>query len=263
MRRLAAMLVLVVSVTAVGHAQLVVNDAAVTLRNAATAAVKEYTIIAQRLQHEQLRRMARRLSAFTNLAKYRLPDAPRWRTHDFEHEDVFLFARAYHAALNYGDASGAAFLDVSQPVLDAREAVARLAPAARRALTAQLATLDLASATAVSGTHDTGQLRFNGRRELQAIEALERDVTNGTDDESTTAVLAKISGAELVATRQRQARVQLLSAVVEQLLVDTKRERDTDATAIGMQLTTWRDGQAANAAFASGSGDALTTWRQP
>ena len=57
--------------------------------------------------------------------------------------------------------------------------------------------------------------------------------------------------------------MQLLAGVVEQLLVDTKRARDAEAAAMNMQLTTWRDGQAANDAFVAGPGDALRTWRQP
>jgi len=51
--------------------------------------------------------------------------------------------------------------------------------------------------------------------------------------------------------------------IVEQLLVETKRARDTDAALLNMQLTTWRDGRAVNDAFVSGTGDALSTWRQP
>ena len=47
------------------------------------------------------------------------------------------------------------------------------------------------------------------------------------------------------------------------LLVDSKRARDTEASTMNMQLVTWRDGRAANTAFASGAGDALRTWRQP
>ena len=66
-----------------------------------------------------------------------------------------------------------------------------------------------------------------------------------------------------IAARQRQARVQLLAGVVEQLLIDTKRARDADVAAMNMQLVTWRDGRAANEAFVAGSGDALRTWRQP
>ena len=82
-------------------------------------------------------------------------------------------------------------------------------------------------------------------------------------EQSATAVLEKISGAALVGGRQRQARTQFLTGIVELLLVETKRARDTDAAAINMQLTTWRDAKAANEAFVAGTGDALRRWRQP
>ena len=45
--------------------------------------------------------------------------------------------------------------------------------------------------------------------------------------------------------------------MVEQLLIDSKRARDTEAAAMNMQLVTWRDRPAANAAFVAGAGDAL------
>ena len=263
MRTLCIALAAVIGVPATAGAQLVVNDPAVTAQNVLTAIVKEYTIQTQRLQHDQIRRMSRRLSAFTSLTKYRLPDPPRWRTHDFENPDAFLFARPYHAALNYGDAGGAAFMDVSQAVIDMPQVLAALPPAARRAVAARLATIDIATATAIADTNETGRLRFNGRRELQAIEALERDVTNDSDEESANAVLSKLSGAGLVAARQRQARLQLLTGIVEQLLTDTKRARDADATAMNLQLGTWRMAPAANEAFVSGAAEALRTWRQP
>ena len=65
------------------------------------------------------------------------------------------------------------------------------------------------------------------------------------------------------AARQRQARVQLLAGVVEQLLIDTKRARDADVAAMNMQLVNWSDARAVNEAFVAGSCDALRTWRQP
>ena len=66
-----------------------------------------------------------------------------------------------------------------------------------------------------------------------------------------------------MARRQDMAANQLLSHALEQLLARSKRLRDTDASAINMQLVTWRDGSSANEAFVAGSGDALRTWRQP
>jgi hypothetical protein len=241
-------------------AQWVVYDAATTARNSVTATVKEYLYQTQLQQRLKIRDMARRLSALTNLRKYLLEDVPRWRTHGGD----FFYAQPYNDALIFGDPSGAAFVDLSHPLLSDPRFLDRLDPAARRRVEAQLATVNLTDAAAIAGTHGTGQLRWLGRKhELPAIDALERDVIDPSSEQSTTAVLDKISGAALVGARQRQARIQLLVGVLEQLLVDGKRARDTDAAALTMQMVTWRDGQAANEAFVAGSGDALRTWRQP
>jgi hypothetical protein len=261
MRKLISMLlVLVVTGSALVNAQVAVFDVAVTTRNALTAALKEYHRQVQEQQHSQLRRMAQRLSLFTNLDKYVLSDVPRWRIHDFE---TFLYANGYHAALNYGDAGGTAYSGVIQSVLEARELLSQLTPTGRRAVSSRLATVDLADAAAISATHSSGLLRYNGRRELQAIDALQAHVVDPSNEQSATAVLDKISGAVLIGARQRQARVQLLAGVVEQLLVDNKRARDTETAAINMQIVTWRDRRAANEAFIAGTSDALGSWRQP
>jgi hypothetical protein len=261
-----ALSLLVLSATVIAapaRAQVVVYDPAVATRNSITAAIKEYLLDLQTQQHSQLRRMAHRLSNFTDLGKYRIAGAPLWRIHDFEDANLFRFARDYHAALNYGDDGGSAVRAVTQALLNDPALLARLTPAARRALTAPMATLDVATSTLMSGTHDTGRVRYNGRAELRAIQALETDVSNGSLEQSMTAVLDKISGGVLVGARQRQNRVQVLAAVVEQLAVEGKRARDTEAATLNMQLTSWRDREAVNAAFVAGVGDALRTWRQP
>ena len=81
--------------------------------------------------------------------------------------------------------------------------------------------------------------------------------------QSATAVLDKISGAGLIRARQQQARTQFLAAIVEQLLVDNKRSRDTEAAAMNMQLEQLRRGPGHAASFLRGAGDDLRTWRQP
>jgi len=263
MRRLCLSFALVLAWAVGLQAQIPVTDIATTTQSRIAAIVQEYLHLLERDQHSQLRRMAQRLSMFTDLGKYGVPDPPRWRTHDFENPEVFHFARSYHAALNYGDAAGTAYLAISHPVLPADEALSRLPAAARRSLSARLATLNASDAAIIAATHQSGRVRLNGRRELQAIDGLEQDVTNGTLEQSTTAVLDKISGAVLIGARQREARGQLLTGVVEQLLMENKRARDADASAMNMQLVTWRDRAAANEAMVVGTGDALRTWRQP
>ena len=223
-------------------------------------ALPAYLLETERLQHAKLWAMARRLSVFANLRRFALADVPRWRVHGGD----FLYAQGLNDALSFGDPGGAAYLVASHPVVDARGLLGRLTPAAQRAITSRLATLELADAVAMSAINDTGRLRLNGRRqELPAIDALEAQVLDPSLEQSATAVLDKISAAVLIGARQRQARSQLLAAFVEQLLVESKRARDVDATAMNMQLVTWRDGQAANTAFVAGTGDALRTWRQP
>jgi hypothetical protein len=260
-------LVLAITLLLIGcmavQAQIVVSDPAITVRNTVTAAVKELLANLQEQQRRQIRRMSRRLSFFTDLEKYKLPEPPRWRIHIFNDPDVVLFAGDYHAALNYGDASGNAFRNVSVPLVDARGLFGEEDPTAVREFAARLATINVADATAISATNDTGHVRYNGRKEQVAIDQLDADVLDPSDAQSTTAVAEKLSGSALIAARQRQARAQLLVGIVEQLLVDSKRSRDTEASLMNMQLTTWRIAGAANAAFGAGAGDALRTWRQP
>lgn len=238
----------------------IVYDAAVTAKNAVTASVKELLLQVQQDQHRKLRRMARRLSMHTNLDKYAVPDPPRWRTHGGN----YLYAEPYNQALIFGDPAGTAYSDLSERVLAVNNLLSRLDVNSRRAMTARLATIEAADAASIAATNDTGQLRLNGRkREMPAIDFLEGQVIDPSSAQSATAVLDKISGAVLIGARQRQARAQLLAGIVEELLVDNKRSRDTEADAMNMQLRTWRDGSAANDAFVAGTGDALRTWKQP
>ena len=240
---------------------LVVTDPGITARNAVTAVLKSRVLETLTEQHRRLRRMARRLSAHTNLDKYSLPDPPRWRTHG---GDDFLYTQHFNAALIFGDASGDAYVWVTRQVASAHDALNRLDPAARRAVLAQLATVDVADASAIAAIHQTGRLRFNGRKqELPAIEALEADVIDPSTEQSATAVLDKISGAALLETRQKQARLQLLTAIVEQILVENKRARDTEAAILNMQLGRLRGQPDEGGGFLWGAAIDLRRWRQP
>ena len=116
--RVARFVLVATLATAPARAQVVVYDPAVVTRNSITAVIKEYLAELQTQQHSQLRRMAHRLSMFTDLGKFRAAGAPLWRIHDFENPELFRFARDYHAALNYGDEGGGAVRAVTQALLD-------------------------------------------------------------------------------------------------------------------------------------------------
>ena len=57
----------------VADAQIVVTDPAITIKNIVTAALKSQIVDTLTEQARQIRRMARRLSVFTDLAKYARP----------------------------------------------------------------------------------------------------------------------------------------------------------------------------------------------
>ncbi|MBI4486989.1 MAG: hypothetical protein HY655_13355 [Acidobacteria bacterium] len=243
----------------------VVTDPATTARNAVTAVLKSQIVDTIVQQHDRLRRMAQRLSAHTTLDKYAVHGPPGWRAHASDPE-TFPYSHGYLDALTHGDPTGAQFEYASRSRAPIENALSGLSPAARESLERALATLDLADSTIVAGTHQAGLLRDNGRREMGAIDELERHVTDPSPDQSATAVLDKINGAALVETRQKQARLQFLTALVEQLLVDNKRARDTEAATLNMQLGRIRafgDGEESSAGLLWGAGEDLRTWRQP
>lgn len=262
-RRLVTALVICALSLGVGSAwAFVVLDPATVAKNAVIAVLKGEILEVLEDQQVRVRRMARRLSVFTNLGKYALPEPPMWRTHG---SDDFLYSADYNNALDFGDPTGGAYLDVVRPVSPADQALGRLTPQARAALLAQLGTLDLADATAIAAIDQTGRLRLGGRKnEFFAIEALEAHVIDPSDDQSATAVLDKISGAVLIETRQKQARLQLLTAIVEQLLVDNKRARDTEVASLNMHLQRLRGLESEGySGLLAGAGTALRIWRQP
>jgi conjugal transfer/entry exclusion protein len=257
MRRLALIAVVTAALTVPASAQLVVID---------PANLVQTVLIAQRAQqvYEQLQneyvliqRMAQRLG---DLNAYHIPpiavtrhDSARW-----------AFGRPWIDGLNSGDARGTAYLATALPLLRPDVHLTQLDTDARRMFERRYATVEISDSVAMLGGHQVALMRGYHDRLQEAVEHLQDDVLNGsTNFHQLTAVLDKVAAGELLARRQDMAANQLLSHALEQLLARNKRERDTEAATINMQLTTWRDAPGANVAFVRGTGDALRTWRQP
>jgi len=248
----------------VAHAfVLVVTDPATTFKNIVTAALKSQILDTLNEQARQIRRMARRLSVFTDLAKYAVPDPTRWRS--YRYQDVNLYANPYVEALNFGDADGLAYDAIARQRMPVGDALAGFGEegVAEAAVGAALATLDLADSAIRTGTDQNGRLRAGGKLEMRAVDALERDAVDPSPAQSATAVLDKISAAVLLENRNREARIRFVSGIVEQLLVENKRERDSDAAAMNMQLGRLRDGRNAGLSLLAGAANDLRTWKQP
>jgi hypothetical protein len=92
------------------NAQFAVFDPALTLKDAAIAALNELLRDTLNEEADRLYKMAKRLSAFADLGRYFISDddTPKWRIHPFQFEK-FLYANGYNAALNYGDRVGSPF----------------------------------------------------------------------------------------------------------------------------------------------------------
>ena len=239
------------------QAQVVVADRA----NLAQA-----ILIAERAwrHYEELQRQYRTIlrmgQGLSSLERYRTPpialtphDSGRWE-----------FGRPWIQGLNSGDATGEAYRVTTLPVLRPTVMPSRLPPSARRTIERQYATIEITDSVASMGGHQVALARGYHGRLQDAVQALEGDVLNPLlRYHEMTAILDKIAAGELLGRRQDMLSNQLLSHALEQLLARAKRLRDTEAATMNMQLTTWRDGKAANDAFVAGTGHALNTWKQP
>lgn len=256
-RRTLAAIVILAACASPAQAQWVVIDPA----NLAQA-----ILIAERAwrHYDELQRQYRTIlrmgEGLGSMERYRTPpialtrhDAGRWE-----------YGRPWIQGLNSGDATGDAYRATTLPVLRPTVMPSRLPMSARRALERQYATIEITDSVASMGGHQVALARGYHGRLQDAVQALEGDVLNGLlRYHEMTAILDKIAAGELLGRRQDMLSNQLLSHALEQLLARSKRLRDTEAATMNMQLTTWRDGRAANEAFVAGTGHALNTWRQP
>jgi len=256
--------VAILSALSASAGAFVISDPANTLEHSFLNGWRQSILYVLGDEVRQIRQMAQRLSLFTDLAKYAATDAPRWRTRRID--NPLRSTEAYMNALNAGDRSGEGYAAVARQRVAVGNAFARFGEddvEAENALRSALATLDLADSAIIAGTDQTGQIRGNRRSELNAIAALEQDVVDPNLEQSATAVLDKVSAAGLIRARQQETRLELLTALTEQLLVDAKRDRDTEAAAMNMQLGRLTRGRAVAASLLAGSADDFRTWRQP
>lgn len=239
------------------HAQIPVIDVAHLTQAVLIAQRAQRHLDELRAQYRTIMRMSQGLGAMEH---YRVPPVPVVR-HD---AGRWAYGGSWLGALNAGDPAGTAYFASALPLEPPGGPSRGLPAAARRMFERQYATIEVSDSVAFMAGHQVGALRGYQDRLQGAVRDLESDVLNGLlRYHEMTAILDKIAGGELLARRQDMASNQLLSHALEQLLARGKRQRDTEAATMNMQLVTWRDGRAANEAFVAGTGDALNTWRQP
>lgn len=246
------LLLLVISPTR-SNAQFVVYDPT----NYAQALAR-YAQLVQ--QYQFWVRQARRLPI--DMATRYLVPTVRWRTHDIEAS--YAYARSILTALNYGDATGALYNE-GVDRLDRLDDLLGSVPAAlRRRLSTTYGTIELADSVANMGIHQVGALRFNGRSVLTALQNMDDDASAVSDSFNTQiAVLNKINSANVLGLRIGESNSQFLMHILEQLLVQNKRDRDAEAQVMDAHLFQWRFGAGYGRDLYSRTADALDSWRQP
>jgi hypothetical protein len=232
----------------------VVTDSATTARNAITAALKNHIVETVLQQRDRLDRMAARLSAVTSLERYRSGPPPTAAART----DV-PFVRA----LNGADGEVATSYSASSRERTGWSGSQGMDALTQADLARQFATLDIADASALAAATQLALARRDKVALQRVLDELERDVLNAAPDQSATAVLDKLSASAVIEARQKQARLQMLAALAEQLLVDAKRTRDTEAGALNMQRNKVLGSDGEEGGLLAGAADDLRNWRQP
>jgi hypothetical protein len=235
---------------ATAHAQFVVFDPAVFGQavNEVLNTLRQYTLLVQQ---------ARRLPV--DMANRYRALSPAWPTHDLT---GWLFAQPILTALNSGDTTGARYRQVTDLVDVPNDVLARMPAELRRRLGTAYATIELADSIATRAVDQAGLDRANGRQILQTIQSMDADAFSVDDSYQTqTAILNKINTASVLGLRIGAQSNQFLMDALEQMLVENKRRRDTEAKAMDATIHQWRYGQAYGADLFSRTAVNLDTWR--
>jgi hypothetical protein len=203
---------------------------------------------------------ARRLPL--NLAtRYRL-DPVRWST--YANAATYPYAEAILSALNTGDPTGGLY-NVSVDPLDTLDDLITSVPVELRPrLRLSYGALQFDDDVARAAINQVGLTRTNGPFALDTIQNMEDDAVASSDDFHTqTALLNKINGATVLALRLNETASQLQVHILEQLLVQNKRNRDAEAEMMDAHLFQWRYGAAYGQDLFSRTAAALDSWRLP
>jgi type IV secretion system protein TrbJ len=126
------------------------------------------------------------------------------------------------------------------------------------------ATVELTDGANLSAMTTIGRMRANAPAVETAIQNLENDSLSSDPNMNTEiAVLNKINAAHVIDVRNTQDTNKLLTALAEQQIIETKRQRDAEAKAINDHIRFTADGQAVLAAQAAGASSAMLAWKMP
>jgi hypothetical protein len=196
-----------------------------------TALVETYQMVTA--QYNQMIWMAKMVPA--NLrAHYRAMVTP-WRNSSAT--DTYGTTGGWIAAINTGQGVNDGYQQAIQPLNAYGAALSNIPADQVDRIKTSYATVELADGANQSGMDLLGRLRANAPDVENAIQSVETDSLSTDPDLNTEiSVLNKINAANLIALRNGQDTNQLLVALAEQQIIDAKRKRDAEATAINSHI---------------------------
>jgi hypothetical protein len=166
------------------------------------------------------------------------------------------------SSLNIGDQSGSGYKQVVDPLDLPTDVLARMPLSLQRRLIDDYATIQLADSVAANTIDQNGSARISGNSLLQTLQTMEGDAFSTVSAFNTnTALLNKINSASVLGLKESEQANQFLSSAVEQLVVDNKRKRDTEAKLMNATINQWRFGAAYGQAMFSRTAVAVDNWR--
>lgn len=174
---------------------------------------------------------------------------------------AFATASPVVGALNVGDPTGAAYRQVVDPLDTPTDVLPEMPSSLQRRFADDYATIQLADSVAALGIDQSGAARRASSPLLQVLQSMQADAFT-TDDtfQTQTALLNKINSASVVGLQEGEQTNQFLSSVLEELLVDSKRQRDTEAKVMNAGINQWRYGAAYSQDLFSRTAADLDTW---
>jgi hypothetical protein len=257
LRRLVLSLLFVLA-PAAARAQVPVIDALNLIETARTA-YNTYQAYRQLVQeYELLVQMGRRAAG---MARYRTPEVPII----FHDPSRYLAGAPLLGALNSGDPTGQIYDSVIRFARRPETILPTLPAAERLDIERAFATIDISDSVGAMAGHQVGHVRTYANATTAAIRTLENDTLGGPDNEHyQTAILDRINAAQVIGRRQDAITNQLVSHLVEQALVQTKRERDTEAVVMSMRVNRLRYFREYSASFFTPAAEATAAaWSQP
>jgi hypothetical protein len=177
---------------------------------------------------------------------------------------AFPSASPVVSALNTGDPTGSGYRQVVDPLDVPTDVLARMPADLQRRFADNYATIQLADSVAAMGIDQTGIVRANGNSLLQVLQSMEADAFSPAGTYQTqTALLDKINSASVLDLKVAEETNQFLSDAVEQLVVDNKRKRDSEAKLMNAAINQWRYGAAYGQDLFSRTATNIDTWRLP